>query len=459
MVIALRGGQLTYIMMKKKASKELFLVFLSFFLVLGVSLANFLSLLNRQHINVGDPILPELVYPTQLFRNLIVQVSADRKNILWQNDKKKHINFILTEYTPMAVKPGRLCLRLKLFGLIPVHQLVVDIVPSVLIVPGGHSIGILVQPQGLMVVGRALIYDAGGRKADPAGQAGISIGDLITKINGQEAVSEKQVQEEINRSGKKGKIIVLEIKRDKKIFTLRVKAIFCPETRRYRIGLFIKDSAAGIGTLTFYEPLSKSFGALGHSINNLNTNQQMDLARGRIVAATVQGVRTGQPGQPGEKIGYFQVKSSIIGNIVKNTNYGIFGYLQQPLTNPIYPKPLPAALSYQIKEGPAEILTVVKENQIRRFTVEIQQILPYAKASGKGLMLKVTDPELLKQTGGIVQGMSGSPIIQEGKFIGAVTHVFINDPTCGYGIPVEWMLWENKTITTSNKIEKTRKIA
>ncbi len=446
-------------MRKKKASKELFLVFLSFFLVLGVSLANFLSLLNRQHINIGDSILPELVYPTQLFHHLIVQVSADRENILWQNDRKKQINFVLTELTPIAVKPGRLHLRLKLFGLIPVRQLAVDIVPPVSIVPGGHSIGILVQPQGLMVVGRALIHKAGDWEADPAGQAGIRIGDLITKVNGREAVSEKQIQEEINQSGQKGKTIVLEIKRDKKIFTLRVKAIFCPETRRYRIGLFIKDSAAGIGTLTFYDPLSKSFGALGHSINNLNTNQQMDLARGKIVAATVLEIRIGQPGQPGEKIGYFQVKGNIAGNIVKNSNYGIYGYLQQPLVNPIYPKPLPVALSYQIKKGPAEILTVVKENQIRRFTVEIQQVLPYAKASGKGLMLKVTDPELLKQTGGIVQGMSGSPIIQEGKFIGAVTHVFINDPTCGYGIPVEWMLWENKAINTSTKLEKTRNIA
>ncbi|HAG08785.1 MAG TPA: SpoIVB peptidase [Desulfotomaculum sp.] len=446
-------------MRKKKASKELFLVFLSFFLVLGVSLANFLSLLNRQHINIGDSILPELVYPTQLFHHLIVQVSADRENILWQNDRKKQINFVLTELTPIAVKPGRLHLRLKLFGLIPVRQLAVDIVPPVSIVPGGHSIGILVQPQGLMVVGRALIHKAGDWEADPAGQAGIRIGDLITKVNGREAVSEKQIQEEINQSGQKGKTIDLEIKRDKKIFTLRVKAIFCPETRRYRIGLFIKDSAAGIGTLTFYDPLSKSFGALGHSINNLNTNQQMDLARGKIVAATVLEIRIGQPGQPGEKIGYFQVKGNIAGNIVKNSNYGIYGYLQQPLVNPIYPKPLPVALSYQIKKGPAEILTVVKENQIRRFTVEIQQVLPYAKASGKGLMLKVTDPELLKQTGGIVQGMSGSPIIQEGKFIGAVTHVFINDPTCGYGIPVEWMLWENKAINTSTKLEKTRNIA
>lgn len=446
-------------MRKKKASKELFLVFLSFFLVLGVSLANFLSLLNRQHINIGDSILPELVYPTQLFHHLIVQVSADWENILWQNDRKKQINFVLTELTPIAVKPGRLHLRLKLFGLIPVRQLAVDIVPPVSIVPGGHSIGILVQPQGLMVVGRALIHKAGDWEADPAGQAGIRIGDLITKVNGREAVSEKQIQEEINQSGQKGKTIVLEIKRDKKIFTLRVKAIFCPETRRYRIGLFIKDSAAGIGTLTFYDPLSKSFGALGHSINNLNTNQQMDLARGKIVAATVLEIRIGQPGQPGEKIGYFQVKGNIAGNIVKNSNYGIYGYLQQPLVNPIYPKPLPVALSYQIKKGPAEILTVVKENQIRRFTVEIQQVLPYAKASGKGLMLKVTDPELLKQTGGIVQGMSGSPIIQEGKFIGAVTHVFINDPTCGYGIPVEWMLWENKAINTSTKLEKTRNIA
>ena len=446
-------------MIKKKASKELFLVFLSLFLVLGLSLANFLSLLNRQHINIGDSILPELVYPTQFFHNLIVQVSADRENILWQNDRKKKINFVLTEFTPIAVKPGRLYLRLKLFGLIPVRQLAVDIISPVSVVPGGHSIGILVQPQGLMVVGRALIRKAGDQEADPAGQAGIRIGDLITKVNGREAVSEEQVQEEINQSGQKGKTIVLEVKRDKKIFMLRIKAIFCPETKRYRIGLFIKDSAAGIGTLTFYEPLSKSFGALGHSINNLNTNQQMDLARGKIVSATVQEVRTGQPGQPGEKIGYFQAKSSIVGNIVKNTNYGIFGYLRQPLVNPIYPKPLPAALSYQIKKGPAEILTVVKENQIRRFTVEIQQIMPYAKASGKGLMLKVTDPELLKQTGGIVQGMSGSPIIQEGKFIGAVTHVFINDPTCGYGIPVEWMLWENKAINISNKLEKTRNIA
>ena len=210
----------------------------------------------------------------------------------------------------------------------------------------------------------------------------------------------------------------------------------------YKLGLYIRDSAAGIGTMTFYHPQSKKYGALGHVISDMDTKKPIVVDNGQIVRSTVTSIEKGSNGNPGEKLARFSSDKEIIGNIVRNSPFGIFGELNQKIKNGVMDKPMSIALSHQVKEGPAKILTVVDNDEVDLFDIEIVSTVPQKFPATKGMVIKVTDPKLLAKTGGIVQGMSGSPIIQNDKIVGAVTHVFVKDPTSGYGVHIEWMLHE-----------------
>lgn len=353
-----------------------------------------------------------------------------------------HSRLIGPDAQVVATAPGKMHLQLRLFNLIPLRQLVVQVVPPVEVVPGGQSIGVLLHARGVIVVGQAPVTDENGSRVNPSARAGISQGDVILSINGQPVNGDRHTREEIDRLGSTGEPIMLEVKHGGKTFETRVEPILCPDTGRYRIGLFVRDSAAGVGTLTFYHPQSRSYGALGHLITDMTTAERIDLADGRIVSASVQGIHRGEKGHPGEKLGQFSADGRLTGNIEKNTLCGIFGHLDQAPSGSYYQEPIPLALSHQIRRGPAEILTVLQGSRVERFKIEIQEVMPQGKQDGKGMVIRITDTRLLNRTGGIIQGMSGSPIIQGGKLVGAVTHVFINDPARGYGVIAEWMLEE-----------------
>ncbi|OPX83762.1 MAG: SpoIVB peptidase precursor [Pelotomaculum sp. PtaB.Bin104] len=320
----------------------------------------------------------------------------------------------------------------------------VSAVSEVNVVPCGQSIGVLLHAQGVMVVGHAAVEDRSGNNVNPAVDAGISDGDIILKIAGEAVKSEGQVRDIIARAGATGQSITFEVKRGEQIFQANVNPAYCRETQQYRIGLLIKDSAAGLGTLTFYEPGSMTYGALGHIITDNGTQKPIEITDGKIVGASIQSIHRGKRGQPGEKIGSFQDDDrEVSGTIFQNTKLGIFGKLQNPPAHSNYSAPIPVSEANHVRKGQAEILTVLKDEQVESFTVEIQKINPQASNNGKGMIIKITDPRLLEQTGGIIQGMSGSPIIQDNKLVGAVTHVFVNDPTRGYAVPAEWMLRES----------------
>jgi len=214
------------------------------------------------------------------------------------------------------------------------------------------------------------------------------------------------------------------------------------ESGRWRVGLYIRDGASGVGTLTFYHPASRKFGALGHVIAENETKKPFEFAEGLITAADVVRIQKGKRASPGEKITKQLESGPRLGIIEKNSRFGIFGRLSGAVRNPLYPEPIPVAMASQVKEGPAEMLTVVDGQKIERFQIEIVRLMRQPTAEGKNMIVQVTDPRLLSETGGIVQGMSGSPIIQDGRLVGAVTHVFVNDPTRGYGVLIEWMLQE-----------------
>jgi len=344
--------------------------------------------------------------------------------------------FLPSRYFPAVEKP----LKLSFSS----YDISYDVENSkeIRVFPGGQSIGVLLHVQGIIVVGQSAVWSAEGKKCDPAMNAGLKPGDIIEKANGKPVRNIDQLRDAIAGSGAGGQAVILEVKRDQELLVFEVNPVFCRETKRYRIGLLVKDNAAGVGTLTFYDPATKTFGALGHVITDFGSSHPIELADGRIVDASIQGIRFGKRGQPGEKIGFFQDRSQITGTVQKNTAVGIFGFLFKLPKNPLYNEPLLIAKASQVHEGPAEMLTVLKGSRVEKFNIEILKVSPGSRRDGKGLVIKVCDQNLLAQSGGIVQGMSGSPIIQDNMLVGAVTHVFVNDPTRGYGVLAEWMIEE-----------------
>ncbi|MED1122978.1 SpoIVB peptidase [Bacillus atrophaeus] len=325
----------------------------------------------------------------------------------------------------------------------PIKKTKVQVLPDLKVIPGGQSIGVKLHSVGVLVVGFHQVNTEEGKKS-PGESAGITAGDIIIEMNGQKIEKMSDIAPFIQKAGKTGESLDLLIKRDKQ----KIKTKLVPEKDEaegmYRIGLYIRDSAAGIGTMTFYEPKSKKYGALGHVISDMDTKKPIVVEDGEIVRSTVTSIEKGTGGNPGEKLARFSSDRNIIGDINRNSPFGIFGTLNQTIENNISDKALPVALSNEVKEGPAEILTVIENDKVEKFNIEIVSTTPQKFPATKGMVLKITDPKLLKKTGGIVQGMSGSPIIQNGKVVGAVTHVFVNDPTSGYGVHIEWMLSEAK---------------
>lgn len=428
------------------------LIFLSG--VLTYQVQGILLLPERHFIAVGEPL--KLNFPAPFEKTLKAKILGNED--LLQFKESDGTRDFTPGSGPVASEPGQIQVRLSLFGVIPVRDMLVSVVPQVKVVPGGQSIGVMLHAQGVIVVGLSALLDEAGNKVNPAADAGIKEGDVILKIDGEAVRSDSQVKDMVAQAGTAGQPLTMEVKREEDTFTAKLSPVFCKETLRYRVGLMIRDSAAGVGTLTFYEPDSMIYGALGHVITDIGTSRPVELSDGKIVGASVQGIHKGKRGQPGEKIGMFQGDTRVNGTINRNTKLGIFGSLKRPLENPAIGEPIAVAMADQIHEGQAEILTVLKGEQVERFSIEIIKVNPLARQDGKGLVIKITDQRLLEQTGGIIQGMSGSPIIQDDKLVGAVTHVFVNDPTKGFGVPAEWMLWEAEILPKEDKVEKDQKM-
>lgn len=338
-------------------------------------------------------------------------------------------------------KTGTADLQVKLFGMIPVKSVHVNVVPDLKVIPGGQSIGVKLKSSGIMVVGYNLVR-TGGNSVSPAEQAQVKVGDIITAIDGRKVASVEQAAEWINKAGKAQRPLEFTIKRAKEQLKLKVKPIYDNDGETYRIGLYIRDSAAGVGTLTFFQPEQKVFGALGHVITDVDTGQPIGVGEGQVVHSRVTSIDKGESGTPGEKRGIFIDEERVLGSITRNSDFGIFGKMESLPDNAKVKKAMPVALAEQVHEGKATILTVVNGQAVEEFEIKIVNVMRQKYPATKSMVIKITDPRLLAKTGGIIQGMSGSPILQDGKVVGAVTHVFVNDPTQGYGVFIEWMLNE-----------------
>ncbi|WP_380027378.1 SpoIVB peptidase [Effusibacillus consociatus] len=331
--------------------------------------------------------------------------------------------------------------KVKLFGILPLKSVHVSVVPDIKVVPGGQSIGVKIKSDGIMVVGYNLVKDH-NRSLSPGEAANVKVGDVITAIDGRAVQGVEQAADLINKAGKEKRDIELTLLRSKNHIKLRVTPTWDKDSETYRIGLYIRDSAAGVGTLTFFAPKYNVFGALGHVISDMDTGQPIAVKEGQVVHSSVTSIDKGESGQPGEKRGNMIDEHNVLGTIKKNSDFGVFGTMKK---TPDYGKttePIPIALAEQVKEGPATILTVVDGQKVEEYSIEIVNVLRQKYPATKSMVIKITDPRLLEKTGGIIQGMSGSPILQDGKIVGAVTHVFVNDPTQGYGVFIEWMLNE-----------------
>ncbi len=330
--------------------------------------------------------------------------------------------------------------QLSINGILPFKTINVKERDPIDVITGGHSIGVLLQTDGVTVVGISAVIDKDKQPCYPAGEAGIKVGDFITSINNQKIHTNEQIATIINKAGTQNQKCVIKYIRNNKEYETTITPLHCMDTNSFRIGLYVRDNTAGVGTLTFYDPDTEIYGALGHSVSDLEHGVK-GKEKGVIVRASIQSIKIGIKGTPGEKIGVF-VNDEWRGNIAMNGTFGIFGSLEQEVDNNILPDQLEVATISQVKTGAAKMYTVIDGEKIESFNINIVKLMPNYKSAGKGMIIEVVDKDLLSKTGGIIQGMSGSPIVQNGKLVGAVSHVFVNDPTRGYACFSEWMIEE-----------------
>lgn len=327
---------------------------------------------------------------------------------------------------------------LKLFGLFPVKDVAVKVVDLPVVVPCGTPFGIKMFTDGVLVVGMSDVDTASG-PYNPARTAGMKEGDVIVTINRQTVSTTEQVAALVEQSG--GKAMTFHIRRDNIAFDVKFVPAKSVNENRWKAGLWVRDSSAGIGTLTFYDPQTKTFGGLGHAVCDVDTGEILPLSSGEIVPARIYGVDKGVSGDPGELRGGFE--AGTLGELTVNGETGIYGALTH-LPSPV--QTVPVAMKQQVKTGSAQILTTIDGVKPKLYDIRIDQVRYNDSSPTRNMVILITDEELLNKTGGIVQGMSGSPILQDGKLVGAVTHVFVNDPTKGFAIFAENMLKTSHTV-------------
>ena len=310
----------------------------------------------------------------------------------------------LSQYVSVTgQKSGTSELLLSILG-IPLRRVEVEVSPEKRLIPGGQALGVAMRTDGVLIVGLSDVK----KGVCPARDCGLQPGDVLLRIGGHAHATLTPVQDDA--------------------------------TGVVRLGAWVRDSTAGIGTLSFYDPDSGQYAALGHAITDGDTGSILTVREGRVLNASIVAVQKGQRGVPGELKGSFLQNAAVLGDIAQNTTLGISGTLTTAVSNPLYPDGLPIGTRSSVHTGAATILSTIGTGGVQEYTVEVTHVSQQNAPAAKSMVLRVTDTRLLDATGGIVQGMSGSPIIQDGKLIGAVTHVFVSDPTQGYGLYVDWML-------------------
>lgn len=324
--------------------------------------------------------------------------------------------------------------ELMLMNSIPIKNVSIQVTDDVSVIPCGTPFGIKLFTEGVVVVGLSDVKTSNGIY-NPAKLAGIKKGDVIISMNNVNVRSNEDVANIIENS--KGNDIKLIVKRDNNEFESTLKPLKSTDDDAYKIGIWVRDSSAGIGTMTFINPKTNVFAGLGHGICDVDTGELLPLSHGDIISAKIEGLKPGQKGDPGELKGIFHNNDTQLGTLRENTITGVYGCLKKNIDSK---EKMVVAMKQQIKTGDANILTTISGDKPSSYSIKIKSVNYNELSPTKNMVVEITDPDLLNQTGGIVQGMSGSPIIQNEKLVGAITHVFVNDPKKGYAIFAENML-------------------
>ena len=333
---------------------------------------------------------------------------------------------------------GKIDFNLNLFGNIPVKNMTVNVIPKTTVIPIGKAIGMKLYTNGVLVVGMSEIE---GKK--PYESSGIQEGDMIIKMNEQEISTTNELMKVVNESN--GKEIEITYKREEETKQTSIKPVKT-ESNEYKLGLWVRDAAAGVGTMTFYEPSTDSFAALGHGITDIDTSDLIQIAEGELVTTNILSIIKGEKGTPGEIRGTIENGVSL-GQISKNTKFGVYGNIKnKSRLNLDGKEEIEVALRDEIKTEEAQILCELEDGKIEKYNIQIQKVYMNNNEDNKSMVIKINDDRLIEKTGGIIQGMSGAPIIQNGKFIGAVTHVLVNDPTTGYGVFADLMIKQMREV-------------
>ncbi len=333
-------------------------------------------------------------------------------------------------------------MEFKLFGTIPVKTSNITRIEDIEVVPVGKVIGLKLYTDGVLVVGKSEIEDSNNNMIKPYKDTDIVEGDTILSINNEKVESIETLKKIVNNS--KGKNLNLTILRDGATFTSNIKPIQS-KNKEYKLGLWVKDAATGVGTMTFYEPTSKSFAVLGHGITDSDTDTLINIDYGELVTSRIISIQKGKTESPGEIKGTI-LNQQKIGIVNKNTQFGIYGNLENLTSlNIDTSKSVKVASRNEITLGDAKILCSLDEsNKAEEYSVDIEKIYYDNDYNNKSMLIRITDEKLIEKTGGIIRGLSGAPIIQNGKFIGAITNVLVSNPEVGYGIFADLMIKELK---------------
>lgn len=374
-------------------------------------------------IGVGDAVTPDSIVTygeeKTVFKTIYTCTAQDKdKSVDYQNASTRQ--------------------NIKVLGIVPVKTISVTSKEHQKVYVSGESFGIKLYTDGVIVVGTQSV-DLGSKKVNPAENAGIEVGDIIISINNMNVFTSDDVEKILNDNN--GKPYTLKIKRNERYKTFTLTPVYSDKEGCYKAGMWVRDSTAGIGTITFYNKEAGTFGALGHQVNDVDTNEIMPMLEGEAVGADVTKVYKASSGETGSLTCDFQ--DYTIGRLTDNTYCGIYGVYSQIGDNA---KEYTVTSKQEVEKGEAQLITTVDESGPQSYDIEITKISYSESHLQKNMVIKITDNELLKKTGGIVQGMSGSPIIQNGKLVGALTHVIINNPKKGYAIFAQTMVEQSNYV-------------
>lgn len=376
---------------------------------------------------------------------LVARISTATNDLILKNQQnniieKEAVNLKNPVYVNMN-QVGEADMTLSFLGVIPIKTVNVEALPPMEVIPCGQLIGVKIEMDGLGVVGVGS-FQADGKEIAPCKEK-MQKGDMIMSVNGEKMENKEAFKEKIENSG--GELLQLEVMRKGELKKIEVTPTYCENEDSYKLGIWIKDSMQGLGTLTYLDPINQRFGALGHGITDLEMKKMVPVQEGVMTTARITSIQKGEKGTPGQIGGIIESKEkSVLGQVTTNTAQGIYGIINKNGKNYLDAPTIPVAFQDEIHEGKAIILASVIGGEVRPYDVYIQKVAKYSSEPSKGMVVQITDKSLLKATNGIVQGMSGSPIIQDGKLIGAITHVFVQEPTKGYGIFIENMINTDK---------------